>query len=337
MTSLSEGSSDPLAERYDTALVDLDGVVYIGPDVVAGAPDALARAGRVGMRIAFVTNNAARTPQAVAAHLCDLGVPAESDEVVTSAQAAARLVAKEVPNGSRVLVVGGKGLDAALTELGLRPVRSADDDPAAVVQGFAPQVGWELLTEGAIAVRRGVPWIASNLDRTIPTARGLAPGNGALVGVIAAATGTSPVVAGKPELALHEDTMRRTGARRPLVVGDRLDTDIEGANNAGVDSLLVLTGVTGPSELVAAEARLRPSYMAEDMAAGLLSPHPAVSEQNGEWVCAGWRAGRSDGRWRLDGSGERIGALRALCAGVWSVGGAEPPDVTAALDDLPER
>ena len=337
MTSLSEGSTDPLAERYDTALVDLDGVVYIGRDVVAGAPDALARAGGAGMRVAYVTNNAARTPEVVAAHLSDLGVPATSEDVVTSAQAAARLVAQEVPTGSRVLVVGGEGLDAALTELGLRPVRSADDEPAAVVQGFAPQVGWELLTEGVIAVRRGVPWIASNLDRTIPTARGLAPGNGALVGVIAAATGAAPIVAGKPELALHEETMRRTGARRPLVVGDRLDTDIEGANNAGVDSLLVLTGVTGPSELVAAEARLRPSYIAEDLETGLLSAHPAVHEQNGAWVCAGWRAGGSDGRWRLEGSGERIDALRALCAGVWSVGGAEPSDVTAALDDLPAR
>ena len=210
------------------------------------------------MRVAFVTNNAARTPEAVAAHLRDLGVAAEPDDVVTSAQAAATLVAERVPAGAPVLVVGGDGLRAALTERGLRPVASADDEPAAVVQGFAPDVGWTLLTEGVVAVRRGLPWVASNLDRTIPTARGLAPGNGALVGVIAAVTGATPVVAGKPELALHEEAVRRTGAQRPLVVGDRLDTDIEGANRAGADSLLVLTGVTSPGELVCAAGATAP-------------------------------------------------------------------------------
>jgi len=338
VTRLSDGSAQPLATRYDTALVDLDGVVYVGPDAVVGAADSLARAGALGMRVAFVTNNANRTPDAVARHLGDLGVPAEAVDVVTSAQAAARLVSAAVPDGARVLVVGGEGLHAALTELGLRPVRSADEDPAAVVQGFAPQVGWELLTEGVIAVRRGLPWIASNLDRTIPTARGLAPGNGALVGVIAAATGAEPVVAGKPELALHEEAMRRTGAQHPLVVGDRLDTDIEGANRAGVDSLLVLTGVATPSDLVCAAAELRPAYIAEDLDAGLLAPHATVQELDGTWTSAGWRASGADGRWHLSGSGARVDALRALCVGVWSSGDrTDPSGVAEALDQLPGR
>lgn len=333
MTSLADGSAEPLAARYDTALVDLDGVVYIGPAVVPGAADSLARAGDLGMRVAFVTNNAARTPESVAAHLRDLGVAADPGDVVTSAQAAARLVAKRVPAGSRVLVVGGEGLRVALTELGLQPVQSADDDPGAVVQGFAPAVGWELLTEGAIAVRRGLPWIAANLDRTIPTARGAAPGNGTLVGVITAATGATPsAVAGKPELALHQEAMRRTGARRPLVVGDRLDTDIEGANRAGVDSLLVLTGVTGPAELVCAGGELRPTYMSEDLESGLLAPHPVVQAEKAGWTCAGWRASVQDGAWRLDGAGSRIDGLRALCGGVWAQDEqCEPAAVAAAL------
>jgi HAD superfamily hydrolase (TIGR01450 family) len=336
---LSEGSAEPLAQRYDTALVDLDGVVYIGPAVVPGAPESLAKARAAGMRVAFVTNNAARTPEAVAEHLRELGVAAAPDDVVTSAQAAARLVADRVPAGARVLVVGGEGLRAALTELGLRPVQSADDDPAAVVQGFAPEVGWSLLTEGAIAVRRGLPWVASNLDLTIPTARGRAPGNGALVGVISAATGTRPVaVAGKPELALHQEAVRRTGAQHPLVVGDRLDTDIEGANRAGDDSLLVLTGVTDPQELVRAAAPLRPSYVAEDLESGLLEPHPAVQEEAGVWTCGGWTAKREGATWRLDGGGPRIDALRALCAGVWSqTEEAADAGVDEALEGLPPR
>jgi len=339
VTLLAEGSPEPLAARYDTALVDLDGVVYIGPDVVPGAAESLAKARGAGMRVAFVTNNAARTPAAVAAHLRDLGVEAEPDDVVTSAQAAATLVAERVPADASVLVVGGEGLRAALTERGLRPVASADDDPAAVVQGFAPEVGWTLLTEGAIAVRRGLPWVASNLDRTVPTARGLAPGNGALVSVIAAVTGTTPqVVAGKPELALHMEAVRRTGAKHPLVVGDRLDTDVEGANRAGVDSLLVLTGVTSPGELVWAAAALRPSYIAEDLESGLLAPHPPVQARDGTWLCGGWAA-RRDGTWHVEGTGPRIDGLRALCAGVWSSGegAVDARSLAAALDGLPDR
>jgi glycerol-1-phosphatase len=338
VTLLAEGSAEPLAARFDTALVDLDGVIYIGPDVVPGAAESLAKARQASMRVAFVTNNAARTPQAVAAHLRDLGVAADPDDVVTSAQAAATLVADRVPADARVLVVGGEGLRAALTERGLRPVASADDDPAAIVQGFAPDVGWTLLTEGVVAVRRGLPWVAANLDLTIPTARGLAPGNGALVGVIAAVTGTTPVVAGKPERALHEEAVRRTGAQHPLVVGDRLDTDIEGANRAGVASLLVLTGVSSPAELVRASAALRPSYIAEDLESGLLDPHPPVQQRAGAWTCGGWTA-RCDGAWRVEGTGSRIDALRALCAGVWSrgEGPSDAGNVAAAVDGLSDE
>ena len=310
-------SDQPLASRHDTALVDLDGVVYVGPDAVPGAVEGLAAARDKGMRVAFVTNNASRTPDAVAAHLRDLGLPATAEDVVTSAQAAARMVAERVAAGSAVLVVGGEGLEVALAEHGLRAVRSADDEPAAVVQGFAKDVGWVQLAEGALTVARGVPWIASNLDRTLPTARGLAPGNGALVDAITAATGARPEVAGKPELPLHQEAVRRTGSRRPLVVGDRLDTDIEGANRAGVPALLVLTGVTSPAELLAAPPQLRPTYVCEDLGTGLVAPHPAVVAQEGGWSCRGWGAACRDGHLRLTGSGERIDALRALCVAAW--------------------
>jgi glycerol-1-phosphatase len=319
LAPLSSGTPQPLVTRHDVALLDLDGVLYIGPDAVPGAPAAVAQAARAGLRPAYVTNNASRTPATVAAHLTALGVPAEESDVVTSAQAVATLVAGRVPAGSRVLVVGGEGLCAALVERGLEPTSSAEG-AAAVVQGFAPDVSWALLAEGAYAVTAGLPWLASNLDATIPTPRGIAPGNGALVEVIAGATGRRPdAVAGKPETPLHDEAVRRTGARDPIVVGDRLDTDIEGANNAGVPSLLVLTGVAAPVDIVLAQAGLRPTYVSAGLADGLLAPHPAVEQRDGAWACGGWqvRSGRRGGL-EVTGAGTPLDGLRTVCVAAWS-------------------
>jgi len=266
-TSEAADASEPLARRYDTALLDLDGVVYRGAEAVPHAVPALLEAAALGMRLTYVTNNASRTPETVAEHLVRLGLPATPEDVVTAAQAVARMIAEEVPAGSKVLTVGGDGLRVALAAYGLVPVDSADENPAAAVQGYRPNTSWEELAEIAYAVQRGVPWFAANTDLTMPTARGIAPGNGALVTAVAKACGGWPRIAGKPEIALHRETMLRTGAKRPLVVGDRLDTDIEGANRAGVDSLLVLTGVTTRAEAEAAEGVHKPTYIAEDLRA----------------------------------------------------------------------
>jgi HAD superfamily hydrolase (TIGR01450 family) len=314
-TGLS-GSEQSLDVAYDTALLDLDGVVYAGGDAIAHAVESLGAARGHGMRLAYVTNNAARTPEAVAEHLTRLGVPAEPGEVITSAQAVARLIADQVPTGARVLAIGGEGLLAALRERGLEPVGSADDDPAAVVQGYAPTVGWEQLAEASYAVNRGVPWFASNTDLTIPTARGKAPGNGALVEVVRIATGAEPQIAGKPLPPMHRETVIRTGARRPLVVGDRLDTDIEGANAAGVDSLLVLTGVSTPAQLLAAEPKYRPTYVDADLR-GLLVPQPAAEGAR----CGGWVASAGDEGLVLEGEGAQLDGLRALCGAAWTAAG----------------
>ncbi|MFI6587871.1 HAD-IIA family hydrolase [Embleya sp. NPDC050493] len=318
-TGGSDGAADAgeLARAYDVALLDLDGVVYTGARAVPHAVEVLGEARGRGMGLAFVTNNASRPPKAVAEHLVELGIAAQPEDVVTSAQAAARVVAERVPEGAAVLVVGGEGLEVALREHGLRPVRSADEEPAAVVQGFAADVGWQALTEASYAVARGVFWVASNADLTIPTERGIAPGNGALVGVVRAATGVEPVVAGKPELPLHRETILRTGARRPLVVGDRLDTDIEGACNGGVDSLLVLTGVTTAQALLAAGAGQRPTFVAEDLRALLAAPVTARHEGDA-WVCGGWSARVAEGALAVEGSGDRIDGLRAACAAAWA-------------------
>ncbi|WP_216844088.1 HAD-IIA family hydrolase [Phytoactinopolyspora alkaliphila] len=336
-----------LAHVYDVALLDLDGVVYIGASAVHHAPEALLAAREEGMRLAFVTNNASRAPEAVAAHLTELGIEAFDGEVVTSAQAAARLLAERLRPGARVLVVGGDGLRSALDEKGLVPVSSATDAPEAVVQGFAPQVDWRALAEGSYAVAQGLPWIASNADRTIPTQRGIAPGNGALIEVIRAATGREPVVAGKPEPPMHREAMLRSGAVRPIVVGDRLDTDIEGAARAGADSLLVFTGVATAADAVLAPAQARPMYLGEDLRA-LHLPGASLLVRAGSTRRGAWSAAVDGGVARLQrspGDGREpagtasdevdgLDAVRALCGAVWpSPQPVDPDSVYRALRD----
>lgn len=315
----------PLYLAYDTALLDLDGVVYAGGHPIPHAVAALGEARDGGMHLAYVTNNASRTPQAVAEHLTELGVPAEASDVITSAQAVARLIADQLAPGERVLAIGGEGLRWALRERGLEPVDSAEDDPAAVAQGYGgPSLTWDRLMEASYAVARGVPWFASNTDLTIPTPRGIAPGNGAAVEVVRLATGAEPQVAGKPLPPMHRETILRTCAERPLVVGDRLDTDIEGAHAGGVDSLLVLTGVTTPARLLAAEPHHRPVYVAADLR-GLLATQPRVEdvplEARDGFRCGGWTAWADGESLMVEGAGDPYDGLRALCAAAWTSAG----------------
>ncbi len=333
MSKGPHASADPLDTAYDVALLDLDGVVYLGGTPIPGAAEALRKAGAAGMRLAYVTNNAFRTPAAIASLLTGFGVPATQEDVVTSAQAAARLLADRLPPGAQVLVIGGSGLRMALRERGLRPVTTAIDKPQAVVQGYAPDICYSMLAEGGLAVAAGALFVASNADRTLPSRRGRQPGNGSLLAVIATATGVQPLVAGKPEPPLHRESVLRTGAKNPLVVGDRLDTDIEAAHRVGADSLLVLTGVTGPAEAVLAPPSQRPTYLAEDLA-GLLEPHPGITEEDGAFGCGGWAA-RLDGGWlELTGDGERIDGLRALCAAAWAADSVSEESVRPAIERL---
>jgi glycerol 3-phosphatase-2 len=307
----------PLWERYDLAMLDLDGVVYIGPHAVPDVPQHLAAAVDAGMRRAFVTNNASRPPAVVAAHLVEIGVPAEADDVVTSAQAAARLMLDQVDAGATVFVIGGAGLFAALEELGLRPTQSIDDDPVAVVSGYGADLAWRTVSDGAMLVREGLPWIVSNADLTVPTPRGPGPGNGVLVRAVAEYAGVTPVVAGKPQPPLFHETQRRVGGVRPLVVGDRLDTDIEGAVRAGYDSLLVMTGVTTVQVLADAPVGCRPSYVGATLAA-LGHAHPVPRRDGGAWLVEGWRAVVSAGRMEVCGDGTVDDWLRAVAAAAWT-------------------
>lgn len=321
----------PLSQAYDVALLDLDGVVYVGPDAVPGAPGHLEAAADAGMRLAFVTNNASRPPARVADHLRELGIAAQDEDVVTSAQAAARLLGDRLDDGAAVFVIGGEGLVVALEEQGLRPVSSADDDPVAVVSGFHADLPWRQVMDGAILVAGGLPWVASNTDRSVPTPKGPGPGNGILVLAVQEFSGVEPEVAGKPQPPLFEESVRRVGGERPLVVGDRLDTDIEGAVNAGLDSLLVLTGVTGLAELVAAGPRSRPTYVAADLA-GLNASQPTVEVGADGVSVGGWSAHVRDGNLHVEGEGEAGDWWRAAACAAW--GHLDETGQTADVSDL---
>jgi len=304
-------------DHYDALLLDLDGTVYRGSNPVDGAEQAIRAAREAGVTVRFVTNNASRTPQAVAEHLNNLGIPAKPDEVSTSAQAAAAMLTSRVREGAEVLILGTEALAAEAESRGYQPVRKASNNVAAVLQGLSQQLTWQDLAEACIAIRAGALWIASNIDPTLPTERGLLPGNGALVTALKVATDTEPLVAGKPARPLMDEAIQAAGAVKPLAVGDRLDTDIEGATNAGIDALLVLTGVTTPATLLAAPTNQRPQYVANDLA-GMQTPlvELKIIEQTA------WQVEAKTTGLHLHYAGKEpnpapLPALRALCAAWW--------------------
>jgi len=302
---------------HDALLVDLDGTVYRGPEPIEHAVESLEAARGRGMTVSYVTNNASRSPAEVRDHLLELGLTLEQGDVVTSAQAAAVVLAERFPEGAAVLVLGTEALADELRAVGLRPVREAADAPVAVVQGHSPRTGWADLAEAAIALAAGAAWVACNVDPTLPSDRGLLPGNGSMVAALHSTTGRAPDVAGKPSAPLLAQAVDRVGAGRPLVVGDKLDTDIAGAHAIGADSLLVLTGVSTAAAVLAADADERPTYLAADL---------SVLTEGGDDLEA-VRVGKDDGGWsarwdgdvaELRGAGDTVAALRALCAVVWA-------------------
>lgn len=264
-----------LIDAHDHLLLDLDGVVYHGPHAVPGAVEALARARAAGRSLTFVTNNAGRTPDQVAAHLVALGIEAVPGEVVTAAQAAATRLAALLPRGAAVFLAGGDGVRVALQEAGLRPVTTLAEQPVAVATGFGPDLPWQRIVDAGVLLREGLPWVASNADLTFPTGHGLGPGHGALVELLERFSGRRAEVAGKPEPALLHEALRRNGGDRPLMVGDRLDTDVAGARAAGIPSLLVLSGVTASDEVGDWPAERQPTYVGADLGALHLPPVPA--------------------------------------------------------------
>lgn len=321
--TVSSGQRTPL-DGVDLLLADLDGVIYRGADAIDHAVESV---NRVAERIpvAYVTNNASRTDASVAEHLRELGLDVQPSDVVTSPQAAVRLLAGLVPTGSTVLAVGGEGLTSELVKAGFVPTDSALDSPAAVIQGFATTVGWEQLAEASFALQSdvaggGIPWVATNTDWTIPVARGIAPGNGTLVSAVHSAVGRLPVVAGKPEVAIYQEALRRFGAKNALFIGDRLDTDILGSNRAEITSVFVLTGVDGAKQLLAADSQSRPTFILEDLRQ-LHQPYPeTISSEGGRVAVGGSAVLMRENRVELETAGERINLIRATTAAIWASG-----------------
>jgi glycerol-1-phosphatase len=320
-----------LLDRYDGLLLDLDGTAFRGATALPGAVDAVRQASASGRAVCFVTNNASRSAAEVAANLTRLGFDADPRHVMTSAEAGAALLAERLPAGEAVLVVGTEALADEVRAAGLTPVRTADGRPSAVVQGHSPHTCWSDLAQACLALRAGALWVACNVDPTLPTERGELPGNGAMVAALRAATGRQPEVAGKPGRRLLDQATQRIGARRPLVVGDWLDTDIAGARAAGLASLLVLTGVTDAAALLAAPRGLRPAFVAADLT-GLHEP----AERSRVGPRPPWQVAIAEGRAKLAsgegagaGTGDPVDALRALCAAWWPIGEG-PLEVHAA-------
>lgn len=315
-------TTDILLEAFDAVLADLDGVVYAGPDAIPGAVDALtALAGR-GVKLAYVTNNASRTPAQVAAHLRELGAPAEDNQVVSSAQAGAALLAARFPAGAKVLVTGSTALAGEVQARGMTVVDSALDAPDVVIQGFDPGLGWADLAEATYAINAGALWIATNTDKTIPRERGIAPGNGTLVAAVQTAVGQAPLVAGKPEAPLFHTAADRLQASSPLVVGDRLDTDILGGNNAGMATALVLTGVDSALTALQATTRERPRFLIDTLA-GLYLPYPNVASHGGTFSCGDAAAtvvedDAGERTLHIVGDPENLDSWRAACAAWWA-------------------
>lgn len=337
-----------LRDAHDLLVLDLDGVLYVGPEAVPHAASALRAA---ALATAFVTNNASRPPQEVADHLSSLGIPARADQVTTSSQAGAELVRARTREGASVLPVGGPGVRAAVLEAGLVVAARAEDRPEAVLQGFGREVGWRDLCDVAVAVQGGALWVATNTDLTIPTERGTMPGNGSLVGAVRRAVDVEPLVAGKPEPGIFTVAVQRAGGSRPLVVGDRLDTDIAGAVRAGMPSLLVMTGVSGPADVFGAPEALRPTHLGADLRS-LAEEHVPLTElarPDGSWA---WRRARAEVVDEVvsvtgdagdpddpDSTQGLLDQLRAAVAAAWSVPGglARPDDGVLALFEQVRR
>lgn len=328
--STSSPEMESLAHQHDCLLLDLDGTLFRGHEPTVGAVGTLAA---VGSHALFVTNNASRSADEVADHLRELGFSATADDVVTSAQSAARLLGQRLPAGSKVLVLGTDALASEVSAVGLQPVRKFADGPVAVVQGLSMTLAWPDLAEAALAIGAGAVWVTSNLDPTLPTERGLVPGNGSMVAALRTATGVEPQVAGKPAPGLMRDALARGEFRTPLVVGDRLDTDIAGANAAGLPSLMVLTGVNTAFDAVHAVVTERPTYIGADLRALLdgadelaVAAHPAWDVQVGVGDITVTSTGRDPG---ADG----LSIVRATARAVWDEAGDGGPMPVRAGDD----
>lgn len=319
------GSRKPLVETADVLLIDLDGVCYAGTRDIPNAASGLAAAREAGIKFQFVTNNASRTPQQVAEKLKGHQIAAAAEEVMTAAMDAVEILTQKIEPASKVLVVGTQALRDTVAQAGFEVVSKASEQPAAVIQGYGAEVGWAELSEAAYAINAGALFMATNLDATLPTEKGFALGNGSLVAAVEHATGQKPFAGGKPFAGIYRKAAAHAGASKPLVVGDRLDTDIAGAVAADMLSFHVLTGVSDAKAVALAYPDRRPSYLGLDLT-DLTRAHPGpVHQPTGAWTSGESAAFMvvEDGRVMREDEPVDNGAVlsledyRALVAAVW--------------------
>ncbi|MDY5589618.1 MAG: HAD-IIA family hydrolase [Arcanobacterium sp.] len=295
-------TSEPLSADHDVLLLDLDGTTYLGKIAAPNAPEALATAKSYGARTMYLTNNSGRAPEVVAAQLNELGIPTLARDVLNSSQVAVIVAEQLLPAGAPVLLVGAEGLRDAFEQSSLTVVQRAEDHPQAVIQGLNEQATWSDLSEAVLAISK---WkcvhIATNMDATIPKERGLMIGNGSFVACVQHATGSEPISCGKPEPLMFNVAVERTAARRPLAVGDRLNTDVAGANAAGIPCFHVLTGVASAGDILLAKPTERPRFLGVDLR-DLNAIHPPVlpdppaDTDAHTWQCNGWLATVENGQ-----------------------------------------
>lgn len=321
----------PLISGYDSVLADLDGVIYEGGKAIDWAVESVNRLQNLGLRVGYVTNNSSRKPETIATQISNYGIKVSPDDVVSSGQTGVELLSTLVPPGSKVLVVGGEGLRSYTEAGGFVLVSDSTENPDAVIQGFAPDVSWKHLSEAAFSIQNGAKWVATNQDWTIPQERGLAPGNGTLVSAVHTAVGQLPLVAGKPEVAIFQTAIKRFSVKRPLFVGDRLDTDILGANRAGIASALVLTGVSNAKGLLSTPKDSRPTYILGDMRE-LFTTYVQPKRTKYGFRLRDAEVELLDRKVRvIHGSPKSLDVLRCACEVIWNSGLA-----IHALDVQPE-
>ncbi|MEJ6014526.1 HAD-IIA family hydrolase [Corynebacterium sp. H127] len=303
-----------LVDTYDALLLDLDGTIWEGGRAIEHAVESIRDSGMPAM---YVTNNASKAPQVVAEQLGALGLKTSPADVMTSAQAAVLMAEGVCEPGATVLVLGTESFRELAKQAGFRVTTTADDRPAAVLHGHNPETGWAELSEAALAIRQGAVYLASNLDTTLPMERGLHVGNGSMVAAVVSATGVTPRSAGKPEPEMFRLSAARLGSTRPLAVGDRLDTDIAGGVAAGMDTLQVITGVSGHRDILNAPPSQRATLIAESMQALFQDPAELRPGLQGGF------AARIDGHTLTlsggDPAGTSIQAFRTAVAAAWAV------------------
>ncbi len=352
------GTNVALAAQFPVIMTDLDGVTWNGNTATPGSAEGITKARELGAKVFFLTNNAARPPQAVVEKLAGVRITADVSEVVTSAQDGAAALTKLIEPGDKVLCVGGEGVATAVTAAGFQPVDAASEEPAAVLQGLGFDVGWKELSEACYAIGNGAKWVATNMDMALPTESGRGIGNGAFVSAVKAATRTEPVVCGKPEESIYnlalsraaehlrsipevaaqveafeeaakakrEEALKNKAAQQDpdellvkpteeeiaaekaldekmaakrerrvfkhhaVAIGDQLATDILGANQAGIASCVVMTGLTQPRDLVLAPQNQRPDFVALNLSDLALPFDRPELRQRGWWYCGDTRA-----------------------------------------------